>query len=93
MDFFITLVLPIIYILTWLFDNMKWDCFMMKSLLFIGNISLEIYMIHVMIINISKQYDLIPRVGLFAYGIVPITSFVLCVIIREGINRVVNRVC
>ena len=50
-------------------------------------------MIHVMIINISKQYDLIPRVGLFAYGIVPITSFVLCVIIREGINRVVNRVC
>lgn len=83
--FFITLVLPIVYTLGWLFGKTAKEGVVMKLLLFTGNLSLEVYMVHVMILNIAKWYNLMPQIALYAYMFVLSTSLLISYLM----NRIV----
>ena len=91
--FFITFVLPIIYSLGWTFNKIKVEGVIMKSLLFVGNLSLEVYMIHVMILKIVKKYHFIPQNGWLVYIIVPIVTLFASYVMKKiisSLSHIVN---
>lgn len=88
--FFITLVLPIIYLLGWLFSKTNIEGLLMRSLLFFGNLSLEVYMIHVMILHVFVSDEVPTNSEWMWYLVIPIATLLISYIANLIVKRLIN---
>ena len=84
--FFFTFVLPVIYIIGHICEKIKSKgvCY------YVGQYSLEIYLIHVMILNILKWGDYIQVLSFSLYLIVPVLSFCLSLLVSKLSKSIAN---
>lgn len=90
--FFITMVIPLMALMAKVVE--KLDAVSNRILLFIGGLSLEIYIIHVMVLNILRDCGIIeieletdPIKGCLIYLFVPLLTIILSYISSEFVNK------
>ena len=90
--FFITMVIPLMALMAKIVE--KLDAVSNRILLFIGGLSLEIYIIHIMILNILRDYRIIenemavdPINGCLIYFFVSLFTIILSYITSVFVNN------
>ena len=90
--FYITMVIPLMVLMAKMVE--KLDAVSNRILLFIGGLSLEIYIIHIMILNILRDCRIIetdmvadPIKGCLIYLFVPLLTIILSYFSSEFVNK------
>lgn len=79
---FIPYVLPICYLCGWLFEKLPKLTLINK----LGEVSLELYLIHILILNLLKHYHYCELLGGWCYLIVPFIT----IVISFGLHKIVK---
>lgn len=93
LDFFIRLslcffVVPLIYVLAFVFSKLK-TVFMSFS----GTISLELYLAHILTINLFAFYGYMEIIGYYAYIVIPVIAYILSTISKRITDLYENSCC
>lgn len=91
MDFFIRLVLALfVPVILWLLSTFisksheKFPClFRLRILEHCGSFSLEIYLSHILFINILLNYNLLNKTAYWAYIIIPVVAYVISSMVNK----------
>lgn len=83
LDFFIRLslslfVVPLIYVLAFVFSKVK-TVFLSYS----GSISLELYLAHILTINLFAFYGYMEIIGYYSYIVIPVIAYILSIISKR----------
>lgn len=83
---FIPYVLPICYLSGWLFGKIP----KLPLLNILGEISLEIYLIHILILNLFKHYHYNDILGGWCYLIIPVVTIILSISVQNITKILIN---
>lgn len=83
------IVIPLLWVLSSSFKIMPKA--VNSVFLSIGNVSLEIYLCHIMIWHILRFYRLEMSVGMWIYFILPVISFICSIAVAKISNRMINK--
>ena len=83
---FIPSVLPICFLSGWLFGKMPKLMLINK----LGEISLEIYLIHILILNLFKHYHYCDILGSWCYLLIPVVTIILSIGVQTITNILIN---
>ncbi|MGN0182096.1 MAG: acyltransferase family protein [Candidatus Ornithomonoglobus sp.] len=84
--FYSTLVVPLLYAMAFMIKKLPET--INKCLCSVGGISLELYMIHIILLHILKYYIRIDKIGLMLYIIIPTISIPISYAVKKLSNLI-----